>query len=161
MASDTQTLEEMSGDWLRRIQGAPDLSSLESERVAALGKQGAVTALLKSLGEMTPEQRQAEGPRIHAFREAVTDAIGVRKAGLEAAELERKLATETLDMTLPVSPGDQGLAALARVTYVLQVNVDSHGWLSPRRGGCGAASCRGRRLRRRVSRRCGRGLRGR
>ncbi|MFC7499276.1 phenylalanine--tRNA ligase subunit alpha [Enterovirga sp. GCM10030262] len=108
MASDTQTLEEMSGDWLRRIQGAPDLSSLESERVAALGKQGAVTALLKSLGGMTPEQRQAEGPRIHALREAVTDAIGVRKAGLEAAELERKLATETLDMTLPVSIGEQG-----------------------------------------------------
>jgi len=102
MASDTQT------DLLARISAAPDLPALEAERVAALGKQGAITQLLKTLGSMSPEQRQAEGPRIHALREQVTEAIGARKAALEAAELERRLATETLDMTLPVSMGEQG-----------------------------------------------------
>jgi phenylalanyl-tRNA synthetase alpha chain len=104
----TDTIEQASGDWLARIAAAPDLPALEAERVAALGKQGAVTQLLKTLGGMSPEQRQAEGPRIHGLREQVTSAIAERKAALEAAELDRKLATETLDMSLPVSPGPQG-----------------------------------------------------
>jgi phenylalanyl-tRNA synthetase alpha chain len=101
-------LDQMSSDWLARIGAAVDLGALEQERVAALGKQGAVTGLLKTLGGMTPEERQNTGPRIHAVREQVTEAIAARKAALEAAELERKLATETLDMTLPVSPAPQG-----------------------------------------------------
>jgi phenylalanyl-tRNA synthetase alpha chain len=101
-------LQIIEGDWLTRINAAGDLQALESERVAALGKQGAITGLLKTLGKMSADERQAEGPRIHGLREAVAAAIAERKAALEAAELDRKLATETLDMTLPVSPGPQG-----------------------------------------------------
>ena len=101
-------VESMSSDWLARIERAGDLQVLEAERVAALGKHGVVTQLLKTLGRMTPEQRQVEGPRIHALRERVTDAIAARKAALEAAELDRRLATETLDMTLQVRSGEQG-----------------------------------------------------
>jgi phenylalanyl-tRNA synthetase alpha chain len=101
-------LESMSGEWAGRIAAAGDLPSLEAERVAALGKQGAVTQLLKTLGSMTPEQRQAEGPRIHALREQVTEAVASRKAALEAAELERRLATETIDVTLPAASAPQG-----------------------------------------------------
>jgi phenylalanyl-tRNA synthetase alpha chain len=108
MGSDTQALDKLKADWLARIATAADLPGLESERVGALGKQGVVTALLKTLGGMTPEQRQAEGPRIHALREAVSEAIVRRKAELEAAELDRRLATETIDMTLPVARGEQG-----------------------------------------------------
>jgi len=101
-------LEQMTGDWLARIGAAGDLAALETERVAALGKQGVVTGLLKTLGGMSPEERQAEGPRIHALREAVTAAIADRKAALEGAELERRLATEGLDMTLPVGGAGEG-----------------------------------------------------
>jgi phenylalanyl-tRNA synthetase alpha chain len=101
-------LQSMTDDWLARIAAAPNLAALEAERVAALGKQGAVTALLKTLGGMTPDERQAQGPKIHALRESVTEAIASRKAALEAAELECKLATETLDLTLPVGTGEQG-----------------------------------------------------
>jgi len=101
-------LDALSTDLLARIAGAPDLPALEAERVAALGKQGVVTQRLKTLGGMTPEQRQAEGPRIHGLRERVTEAIFERKAALEAAELERRLATETLDMTLPAGSGPEG-----------------------------------------------------
>ncbi|HZF94488.1 MAG TPA: phenylalanine--tRNA ligase subunit alpha [Allosphingosinicella sp.] len=104
----TTDLEAMKSELLARIAAAPDLAAVEAERVAALGKQGAVTQLLKTLGRMAPEERQAEGPRIHALREAVTEALAARKAALEAAELERRLATERLDLTLPVSPGPQG-----------------------------------------------------
>jgi phenylalanyl-tRNA synthetase alpha chain len=101
-------LDTMSSGLLSRIGAAADLPALEAERIAALGKQGVVTQLLKTLGSMTPEQRQAEGPRIHGLREQVTDAIASRKAELEAAELDRKLATEMLDMTLPPVPSPQG-----------------------------------------------------
>jgi len=87
-------LEKMTGDWLGRIEAAADLPALEAERVAALGKQGAVTSLLKTLGGMTPQERQREGPRIHGLREAVTEALAARKAALEEAELERRLASE-------------------------------------------------------------------
>jgi phenylalanyl-tRNA synthetase alpha chain len=101
-------LDQMKSDWLGRIESAADLPALEAERVAALGKQGAVTALLKTLGGMSPEQRQAEGPRIHGLREAVSEAIAARRAALEEAELERRLATERLDMTLPAAPAPEG-----------------------------------------------------
>ncbi|MGE0178230.1 MAG: phenylalanine--tRNA ligase subunit alpha [Sphingomonas sp.] len=101
-------LETMTRDWLARIDAAGDLSALEAERVAALGKQGAVTGLLKTLGGMTPEERSEQGPRIHALREAVTEAIAARKAMLDDAALEQRLALEQLDMTLPVETGAQG-----------------------------------------------------
>jgi len=101
-------LEKMGKDWLRRIEAAADLPALEAARVAALGKQGAVTELLKTLGAMSPDERQSEGPLIHKLREAVTDAIAGRKAALEQAGLERRLATESLDMTLPVAPAPSG-----------------------------------------------------
>jgi phenylalanyl-tRNA synthetase alpha chain len=97
-------LDRMKSDWLGRIEAAADLPALEAARVALLGKQGAVTGLLKTLGAMPPEERQAQGPRIHGLREAVTEALAGRKAALEEAELERRLATESLDMTLPVAP---------------------------------------------------------
>jgi phenylalanyl-tRNA synthetase alpha chain len=101
-------VEQLQSGLLAEIAGAGDLAAVEAIRVAVLGKQGSVTALLKTLGSMTPEQRQAEGPRIHGLREAVTAAIAERKAALEAAALDARLATEKLDMTLPVSTGPQG-----------------------------------------------------
>ncbi len=88
--------------YLPKIADAPDLSALDALRVGALGKQGELTALLKTLGSMSPEQRQSEGPRIQALREAVTGAIATRKDALERAALDARLASETLDMTLPV-----------------------------------------------------------
>jgi phenylalanyl-tRNA synthetase alpha chain len=101
-------LDRMSGELLARIDAAADLQGLESERVALLGKQGSITALLKTMGRMSPEERQLEGPRIHGMRERVTEAIAARKEQLEAAEIERRLAAETVDMTLPIRPAAQG-----------------------------------------------------
>jgi phenylalanyl-tRNA synthetase alpha chain len=100
-------LDQQKSTILAEIASA-DLSALESIRVRELGKQGAITALLKTLGKMSPDERQVEGPRIQGLREAVTAAIADRKAALEAAALEARLATETLDLTLPVAPAPQG-----------------------------------------------------
>ncbi len=116
-------LQTLQSDLLARIDGAASIEAVEAIRVEALGKQGRITALLKSLGGMTPEQRLAEGPAIHALREGVTAAIGTRKAALERAALDAKLAAETLDMTLPadrtppgsVHPVSQVLDELAEI----------------------------------------------
>ena len=95
-------LDQLRTDLLAAVDASPGLDALESVRVHALGKQGVVTGLLKTLGGMSPEERQAEGPRIQGLREAVTQAIGARRAALEACALDARLARETLDMTLPV-----------------------------------------------------------
>ena len=98
----------MADDLIPSIQAAPDLATLEQLRVGALGKSGSITALLKSLGGMDAETRAQEGPRIHALREAVAAAIAERKEALESAELERRLATEQVDLSLPVDELPQG-----------------------------------------------------
>src|SRR4051794_10483424 len=91
----------MAADILDEIRNAGDAAALEALRVRLLGKSGEITAALKSLGSMDPEARAAQGPKVHALREAVTGAIAERKAALDAAELDRKLATETVDLSLP------------------------------------------------------------
>jgi phenylalanyl-tRNA synthetase alpha chain len=100
MASDTDLLDQ--------IRSAPDLGALDQLRISVLGKSGSITQQLKSLGSMDPEARAAEAPKIHAFREMVTTAISDRKAALEGAELDRKLATETIDLSLPTQEQPQG-----------------------------------------------------
>jgi len=101
-------LDDARGSARGEIAGAESLPALEEIRVRLLGKQGSITALLKTLGAMSPEERQVQGPAIHSLREAVTAAIADRKAALEAAALEARLATERLDMTLPVASARQG-----------------------------------------------------
>ncbi len=84
-----------------QIEGAPTLDALEAVRIALLGKQGSISALLKTLGAMTPDQRQVEGPRINRLREVAASAIAAHKGRLEAVALDARLATEGLDLTLP------------------------------------------------------------
>jgi phenylalanyl-tRNA synthetase alpha chain len=101
-------LDQLKTDALGAIATAATLDALEAQRVALLGKQGQVTALLKTLGGMTPEQRQSEGPRINGLREAVATAIGDRKAALEGAALQARLASERIDMSLPAPERPRG-----------------------------------------------------
>jgi phenylalanyl-tRNA synthetase alpha chain len=97
----TEDLDTLRDHLLTAIPAAASLDALEALRVEALGKQGSVSQLLKTLGKMSPEQRQSEGPRINGLREAVAEAIATRKAALDRAALDARLAGETLDMTLP------------------------------------------------------------
>jgi phenylalanyl-tRNA synthetase alpha chain len=100
MASDTDIIDQ--------IRSAEDLGALDQLRVSVLGKSGSITQRLKSLGGMDPETRAAEAPKIHALREQVTSAIADRKSALEAADLDRKLATETIDLSLPAQDRPSG-----------------------------------------------------
>ncbi|MEO8723210.1 MAG: phenylalanine--tRNA ligase subunit alpha [Sphingobium sp.] len=87
---------------LADIHHAHTAEQVEELRVGALGKSGVVTALLKTLGGMSAEERLTRGPVIQDLRESVAAAIVEKKAALEAAALDARLASETLDMTLPV-----------------------------------------------------------
>src|SRR5256885_10645545 len=95
---------------LNAIAGASDEAALEAVRVSALGKSGSVSALLKTLGAMTPEQRKAQGPLINGLKDRVTAAIAARREALKGAALDARLNTETVDITLPVreSPAETG-----------------------------------------------------
>ncbi len=94
-------LDHMREHMLAAVEAAAGLDALDAVRVEALGKQGRVTQLLKTLGGMSADERQVEGPRIQGLRTAVADAIAARKDVLERAALDARLASETLDMTLP------------------------------------------------------------
>ena len=98
----------MSDALLDRIAAAGDLQELESARVSLLGKSGEITLKLKSLGSMDPDARAAEAPKIHALRERVTDALAKRKAALETVELEHRIATEKVDLSLPAPDSVSG-----------------------------------------------------
>jgi len=121
----------MSDVLLDRIAAANDLQELDSVRVSLLGKQGEITAKLKLLGTMDPDARAAEAPKIHALREQVTGAIADRKAALEDAELNRKIATERVDLSLPaqdipsgtVHPVSQVMDELAEIFADLGFSV--------------------------------------
>ncbi len=93
---------------LSAIAAASDVDALEEQRLAALGKKGWVSAALKTLGQMSPEERTSAAPEIQAVRAQIADAIAAKKAELEAAELEARLATETLDLTLPAPQAARG-----------------------------------------------------
>jgi phenylalanyl-tRNA synthetase alpha chain len=93
---------------LNDIHAARDLAALDAIRVEALGKSGSITALLKTLGAMSPEQRTSEGARFNALREEVGAALAAKKQELEGAELDRRLATERLDLSLPAREAPRG-----------------------------------------------------
>jgi len=103
--SETKALEQ---DALARIAAAGNLAAIEALRVELLGKQGSISALLKTLGKMTPEERQEQGPAIQALRQSVADALAERKSALEAAALEEQLASEHIDLTLPAPEAPSG-----------------------------------------------------
>ncbi|MCC7394870.1 MAG: phenylalanine--tRNA ligase subunit alpha [Sphingomonadaceae bacterium] len=101
-------LEALASEILAAVDAASALDTLDAVRVAALGKQGSVSALLKSLGAMSPDERQQKGPAIHALREQVSDALAGKKSALEAAALNAQLAADALDMSLPARAEPRG-----------------------------------------------------
>ncbi|MEJ7934414.1 phenylalanine--tRNA ligase subunit alpha [Sphingobium sp. AN558] len=101
-------ITDLKAGLLADIDAAATPEAVEALRVGALGKSGVVTALLKTLGGMSADERLEKGPPIQDLREAVTAAIGERKAALEQAALDARLASEKVDMTLPADTGPQG-----------------------------------------------------
>ena len=102
-------LSQLESDLAARIDAAADVAGLEAVRVAALGKSGQVSELLKSLGSMSPDERRIQGPAINGLRDRLSARIAGRKATLEAAALDAELAAGKLDLSLPAPPRRRGV----------------------------------------------------
>lgn len=101
-------IESLSSQALADIAAASTPDALEQLRVALLGKSGSITAQLKSLGALPGDQRKAAGEAINRARDAIGEALSARKAVLEDAALDARLAGETIDVTLPGRNGFRG-----------------------------------------------------
>jgi len=116
-ATDLTALER---DLMRQVEAASDEATLEAVRVAALGKKGAVSELLKTLGSMTPDERKARGPLINGLRDTVQSAILAKREALAEAALERRLTQERVDVTLPVQEGPETRGRVHPLTQVIE-----------------------------------------
>jgi len=101
-------LDAMRERALADVAGADDLRALDDVRVGWLGKKGRLTAELKNLGQLPPEARREAGQAVNELKRELSTRLEARKAELERAELDRRLATETLDVTLPGRAVDPG-----------------------------------------------------
>jgi len=96
--SDLQSLLERAREVIRK---APDLKALDEVRVAYLGRKGEITIRLKSLGELPAGERRAAGRAVNEAKAAVQEALEERRRDLEGRALEQRLASESVDVTLP------------------------------------------------------------
>jgi len=94
-------LAALKDETLAAIDGAADEAALEAVRVAALGKKGSISALLGTLGRLSPDERKTQGAAINALKDTVTEALATRRGVLKQAALEARLKREALDLTLP------------------------------------------------------------
>lgn len=102
MSSDLDSrLAELTRDAQQAVQGAADERGLDDVRVRYLGKKGAITALLKTLGGLPAEERPAAGARINAAKEALQESIGERGRALASEQMAARLSAEQVDVTLP------------------------------------------------------------
>jgi phenylalanyl-tRNA synthetase alpha chain len=101
-------LHALKQELIAPVEAAPDLLALDAARVAALGKKGRLTELMKELGGLDPDARRERGQALNALRDDIAQAIETRKAALEEAELEARLAGERIDVTLPPRPEREG-----------------------------------------------------
>ena len=97
----TSELDRLREQAVADIEAAESLQALDAHRVALLGKKGQVTAQLKQLGALAPEQRREEGARINRVKDELAEAINARRQALEAEALARRMAEESVDVTLP------------------------------------------------------------
>src|SRR3954469_613089 len=111
-------LSQLESEILSQVAAASDEAALEAVRVAALGKKGSISALLATLGKMSPDERKSEGARINLAKDNITQALAARRDILKSAALDARLATETIDVTLPLR---ESLAETGRIHPLSQV----------------------------------------
>ncbi len=101
-------IKDIQKSALTAIAAAANEAELEAARVEFLGKKSALSELMKTLGKMSPEERQEKGPLYNGLRAELTEAIAAKKAELHEAALNARLAEEKIDVTLPPRPMPQG-----------------------------------------------------
>ncbi|HEX2940890.1 MAG TPA: phenylalanine--tRNA ligase subunit alpha, partial [Rhodopila sp.] len=102
-------LQALKAETDAALAAAADLRAWDAVRVGVLGRNGSLTGLLRDLGKTPAEQRKERGAALNRLKEELTAAIEARKAQLEDAALEARLASERIDPTLPPRPRETGL----------------------------------------------------
>jgi phenylalanyl-tRNA synthetase alpha chain len=105
MSDELTTLRD---ETLAALAAAPDLKAWDEVRVATLGRNGRLTALLKGLGAVAPEARKERGAALNRIKTELEAALEARRVALDAAALDARLAAERVDITLPPRPEQQG-----------------------------------------------------
>jgi phenylalanyl-tRNA synthetase alpha chain len=113
-----ENLELLASEAEKAVDQAADVSSLDQVRVEYLGKKGLLTGLLKGLGKLSPEERPAAGARINEVKQQVQEKINLRRESMEHAAVEARLASESVDVTLPGRGEDLG--GLHLVTHTME-----------------------------------------
>ena len=113
-----QSLENIKAEAVVAIEAASDIAALEELRVSYLGKKGALTGLLKNLGQLSAEERPKAGAEINAVKQQLNEQLNQRKASLQDAALASQLAEEAIDVTLPGRRAETG--SLHPITRTIQ-----------------------------------------
>ncbi|MGD9968245.1 MAG: phenylalanine--tRNA ligase subunit alpha [Hyphomonadaceae bacterium] len=132
MNADNADLQALERDLLARVIAANDEASLEALRVEALGKQGSISALMKNLAAMGPDERKTFGAALNVLKDKITEAIVTKKAAMAEAALDRQLQSEAVDVTLPpvrprlgtIHPVSQVMEELARIFGEMGFSVE-------------------------------------
>lgn len=112
-------LDEIEQSTLAQIDAAQDEAALEALRVSILGKKGSLSALLKTLGSMTQEERQIMGPKLNGLKGRISDAIAQARTTIRRKEVEHRLLKESVDVTLPVLPSSAERGRIHPISQVI------------------------------------------
>jgi len=111
-----------------QITAADELRALDDIRVAALGKKGEVSMMMRGLGKMSPEEKKVMGPALNGLKNDLGALIDAKKETLENAALDAALASETMDMSLPVGAQSGTLHPVAQVMEEMAVIFSDMGF---------------------------------
>ena len=103
-----ESLESLRAEAIARIKAASSGPALEEIRVALFGRKGSLTALLKGLAALPPEERRRQGALLNTLKEEIEAALGLASRDLDQESLRRRLAAERVDVTLPVASDNPG-----------------------------------------------------
>ncbi len=116
-----ERLLELQEEALQKVAAASELKELNEVRVAYLGKKGPITEVLRGMGKLSAEERPKIGALANEVREAIATKIEEKQKALETAAVNAKLATETIDVTLPGRPVNKGnLHPLTRIVEEIE-----------------------------------------
>jgi len=101
-------ITDLKNELTQMVSDAKDLDAIEAVRVAALGKKGKITALMKTLGGMDPEERKTTGAALNVLKNEIADLIAAQESALKKQALEQRLATEMIDVSLPIRTEPRG-----------------------------------------------------
>ena len=113
-----QSLDNIKAEASTAIDAATDVAALEELRVSYLGKKGALTGLLKSLGQLSAEERPKAGAEINAIKQVLTEQLNQRRDTLHAEALATQLSSQAIDVTLPGRHAETG--GLHPITRTIQ-----------------------------------------